>query len=199
MLGRIHEFLNSDVSRLAINASSDDPSDPELVFPGSFNPLHPGHLGMAAYATRRFERQVVFEISVTNVDKPPLRAEELGQRLRQFSEATVWLTKAPTFAEKSSVFPGATFLLGADTVRRLTDIAYYRDEQHFAESINQIVQANCRIVAFGRLCDGTFLSAEMLTAPPILMEIMDFVPEAEFRCDVSSAQLRAVRKHDEDC
>ena len=62
----------------------------------------------------------MFELSVTNVDKPALPSAEICRRLRQFTWRTeVWVTRAPTFAEKASVFPGAIFVVGADTAERI--------------------------------------------------------------------------------
>jgi nicotinamide mononucleotide (NMN) deamidase PncC len=48
-----------------------------LVFPGSFDPLHEGHLRMAIVAQEIAERPIDFEMSVTNVDKPSLDALEM--------------------------------------------------------------------------------------------------------------------------
>src|SRR5262249_4183844 len=47
---------------------------PRSVLPGSFNPLHDGHLLLARVAEEMTGAPVAFEISVTNVDKPPLAA-----------------------------------------------------------------------------------------------------------------------------
>src|SRR5262245_32927137 len=88
---------------------------PAVVLPGSFNPLHDGHLSLARVAEEIRQQPVAFEISVTNVDKPPLAASEVRNRLAQFAwRARVELTRAPTFLEKSRLFPGATFVLGAE-------------------------------------------------------------------------------------
>ena len=39
---------------------------------------------MADIASQYCKRPVEFELSVTNVDKPPLSSEEVGQRIQQF-------------------------------------------------------------------------------------------------------------------
>ena len=68
---------------------------PPLLMPGSFNPLHTGHVLLARVAEELKQQPVAFEISVTNVDKPPLAGETVRQRLSQFAwKWPVELTRA---------------------------------------------------------------------------------------------------------
>ena len=186
----IEQFLSSDSQGICIGV--DDPQTPKLVFPGSFNPLHEGHVGMANYASELSQTPVAFEISVSNVDKPDLTAAALLKRARQFAsfQNDVWLTKAPTFSMKADIFPRATFVLGADTMRRLIDPAYYQGEEAFIAAVNQISAAGCKLLAFGRLIDGTFLDSTQFPMPETLKSIIHFIPEQEFRCDISSTDIR---------
>src|SRR5262249_46463895 len=97
-----------------------DATRPWLLVPGAFNPLHGGHRALAALAERLERRPAAFELSVANVDKPELPIEEVRRRLRQFvGHAPVWLTRAARFVDKATLFPGATFVVGADTAERL--------------------------------------------------------------------------------
>ena len=57
-------------------------AQPLLLFPGSFNPLHEGHVLLARVAEELRQQPLAFEISVTNVDKPPLAGETVRRRLR---------------------------------------------------------------------------------------------------------------------
>ena len=103
---------------------------PLVLLPGSFNPLHSGHVLLARVAEELRQQPVVFEISVTNVDKPPLTGETVRQRLAQFAwKWPVELTRAPTFVEKSRLFPKVTFVIGADTAERLVAPKYYGDDE----------------------------------------------------------------------
>ena len=53
------------------------------VLPGSFNPLHRGHTRLASAASAVLGARVAYEISITNVDKPPLELEEVRRRVAQ--------------------------------------------------------------------------------------------------------------------
>ncbi len=71
-----------------------------------------------------------WEISVRNVDKPPLDYLEIGQRVAQIpADEEVWLTRAATFDEKSRLFPGATFIVGVDTLQRIVEPRYYGNDR----------------------------------------------------------------------
>jgi hypothetical protein len=79
---------------------------PLVLLPGSFNPVHAGHVMLARVAEELRQQPLAFEISVTNVDKPPLAGETVRHRLAQFAwKSPVELTRAPTFLEKSRLFP----------------------------------------------------------------------------------------------
>ena len=81
---------------------------PGLLLPGSFNPIHIGHREMMAKGTERTGRTGAYELSVTNVDKPPLEKSEVLLRLEQFgADETVVLTRAETFQKKARCCPGA--------------------------------------------------------------------------------------------
>src|SRR5437763_52476 len=74
------ELLAGEAAAVQVSGA---PTAPRLVFPGAFNPLHEGHRQMAKVAARRLGAAVAFELSITNVDKPPLDFIEMQQRTNQ--------------------------------------------------------------------------------------------------------------------
>ena len=129
----IDQLLAGELDRVTVQPDGQmmlSAPPPPVLLPGSFNPLHEGHVLLARVAEELRQQPVAFEISVTNVDKPPLSGETVRHRLAQFAgKSPVELTRAPTFVEKSRLFPGTTFVIGADTAERLFAPKYYGDDE----------------------------------------------------------------------
>ncbi len=168
----------------------------KAVFPGAFNPPHEAHLRMAAIAEQRLGGPVTWEASIINVDKPPLDFLAIRDRVEALREVSpsqpIALTRAATFREKAELFPGATFVVGADTLARIADPRYYGgDAKRRVEAVAHIAAQGCRFLAFGRAAGGRFQALADLDLPPALRALCDEVPAADFRADISSTELRA--------
>jgi hypothetical protein len=173
-----------------LNGENDRPS---LLVSGSFNPVHEGHWGLAAAATRLTGRTAAFELSVLNVDKGLLAVEEIRRRLDSLAwRITVWLTRAPTFAEKALLFPGAIFAVGADTAARIVSPKYYGDRtDRLAQALALIRQQGCRFLVAGRQdAERGFVALEKLNLPETYRDLFSAIPEKHCRFDISSTQLR---------
>ncbi len=166
-------------------------STPVILFPGAFNPPHWGHERMASLAAARYGARVTFELSITNVDKPPLDFIELSDRLEQLAGRDVLVTRAARFVEKARLAPGCTFVVGVDTIERIGDPSYYGgDSTRRDAAIAAIAHEGCRFLVFGRFLSGRFLTLSDVSVLPALRTLCDFVSESEFHADVSSTDLR---------
>lgn len=164
---------------------------PKLLLPGAFNPLHWGHERMAELASARYNTPVTFELSILNVDKPPLDFIELEDRLKQLAGRNVLVSRAATFVEKAGLIPGCVFVVGIDTLRRIAEPRYYgNDPARRDAAISAIARKGCRFLAFGRQVEGRFITLSQADIPTALRALCDEVPEAEFHADVSSTELR---------
>ena len=104
----------------------------DLIFPGSFNPIHTAHAEIAKIAKKITGKPVTFEISISNVDKPRVDFLDVQSRINNICAKTdFWnhydssvegfvITDAPLFKQKAQLFKNSTFIIGYDTYSRLT-------------------------------------------------------------------------------
>lgn len=185
------QLLSAGTDVVAADGGPGRPTAGRLVFPGSFDPLHDGHRAMARVAEEIAEQPVEHELSIVNVDKPALDYMEMRSRAGQFADRTLWLTRAATFLEKLDIFPGGTFVMGADTYLRLADPRYYGGSaEAAARAVREIAGRVRGLVVFGRVRDGVFQDPGQLDVPQALRDVSYFVSQREFRVDISSTELR---------
>ncbi len=166
---------------------------PRLLLPGSFNPLHAGHISLAETAAKLTGSSAAFELTIVNADKPPLSVEEARRRVAQFTwKAPVWLTRAPTFAAKAELFPGAVFVIGADTAERILQPRFYGgSEDDLDRAMNELRHRNCQFLVAGRVnVEGKFIDLDSLNIPMKYRDLFIPIPASRFRIDLSSTQLR---------
>ncbi len=200
----IDRLLGGELDRVTVQPDGHmmlSASQPLVLFPGSFNPMHDGHVLLARVAEELRQQPVAFEISVTNVDKPPLAAETVRHRVTQFAwKSPVELTRAPTFLEKSRLFPGTTFVVGADTAERLFGPRYYGDDEarmHMA--LEEIANTGSSFLVAVRIdAAGRVRALTDMPVPRRYADLFTEIPEHHFRFDISSSEIRARRRADAD-
>ena len=185
---RIASFRQDERGRL-----SEGPVPAGAVLPGSFDPLHRGHVELARAAADILDTEVAFELSVSNVDKPVIGLDELERRLAQFTgigEALV--TSAATFVEKARILPKPIFVIGADTAPRVVDRKYYGGgRREMLAALEELSGAGCRFLVAGRSGGaGVFVSLADVEIPIEYRHMFEAIPESRYRVDISSSELR---------
>lgn len=159
------------------------------ILAGSFNPLHTGHENLRRAADRFVQLETIFELSVSNVDKPSLSEHEIGARLCQF-DTPVLLTNAPVFTRKAELFPGSTFVVGYDTAERILDPKYYDGSTGLYRALAGIRDLDCRFLVAARLTRGRLCANSDLPTPAGFADMFEAIPESKFREDISSTAIR---------
>jgi hypothetical protein len=168
---------------------------PLVLLPGSFNPVHAGHVLLARVAEELKQQPLAFEISVTNVDKPPLEGKTVRDRLTQFAwKSPVELTRAPTFVEKSRLFPRTTFVIGADTAERLVAPKYYGDDEVLMHvALEEIANSGGSFLVAVRIdAAGRLRALSDIPVPRRYVDLFTEIPEQRFRLDTSSSKIRSL-------
>jgi hypothetical protein len=195
--GRAHQLQQGEIDFFGLHAHGEfvTPSErPQVILSGSFNPLHDGHLGMAQAVTQLLGRPVAFELSAVNVDKPPLPATTMLDRIAQFAgRYAVFVSNAPTYLLKARLYPGCTFVVGYDTAVRIFDPRYYQNShEQMVAALGEIRQRGCAFLVAGRVDSrGVFHSLADLAVPPAFADLFRPLPAELFRKDISSSLLRA--------
>lgn len=179
-----------------------------VILPGSFNPVHIGHRRLLEAAVDYLRSRDggllssvtgAYELSVRNADKPPLSADVVRRRLREFiEEERVIVSNAPLFTEKAALYPtGTTFVVGYDTAIRLVLPKYYGGTEEMIRSFVKIAMKGCSFLVGARYDSNTgkVRTLDDIEIPPVLKDLFAPIPVGQFREDISSTEIRATRSN----
>jgi hypothetical protein len=117
-------------------------------------------------------------------------------RVTQFAwKSPVELTRAPTFVEKSRLFPGTTFVVGADTAERLFGPRYYGDDElRMHAALEEIGNSGSTFLVAVRIdAERRVRTLNDIPVPRRYADLFTEIPEHRFRLDISSSEIRAGR------
>lgn len=174
------------------------------LYPGSWAPLHAGHLNIAQYVERVYNTCVLFELCKTTYDKGKLTKNAIDERVSQFHNLgrKVVVTDNSSFVRKSLnasfYLPSAGFsclsnvhkffVVGYDSISRIDDKKYYFDSEVEKNRCIQIIKDNgWKFLVFPR----KGLLTENLS--PEIAELCIFHREYQ-ETDISSTQIREAKR-----
>ncbi|HYP98503.1 MAG TPA: hypothetical protein VER96_07510 [Polyangiaceae bacterium] len=166
--------------RLSLDALGAGP-----IFPGAFNPPHPGHFG----AANACEQAPTFMICASPPNKPALSLAELLQRAKMLHGRRRAFTENDSFyIEKARRFPQRAILIGADALERLLD---ERWGVPIVPMLKEFAALGTRFLVFGRRMGDAFVGAtEVLEAASVPNDARALFVEIAGRWDASSTALR---------
>ncbi|GMH01919.1 hypothetical protein Nepgr_003758 [Nepenthes gracilis] len=164
----LSQLLNGEICSKVYNFSSEaypPNSERKTILPGSFNPLHDGHLKLLDVASSICDGHPCFEISAVNADKPPLTISQIKERVTQFEKI--------------------------DTAVRLINPKYYDGNyEKMIEILLRCKNTGCTFLVGGRNVDGIFKVLEDIDIPDVLKDMFISIPAEKFRMDISSTEIR---------
>ncbi len=100
----------------------------------------------------------------------------------------IFVTDTPLFAEKAIIFPDSTFIVGADTMKRLFDPRYYRPEDDLSSLLELFRKQGIDFLVFSR-------KGIPIEIPADVEPIITIVSEDEYSDDgISSTQIRNLQQ-----
>ena len=146
---------------------------------------------MLKVAQEMTSQTCAFELAVRNADKPSLDYLTLNERIAGIGDTPLWLTNTPTFEGKAALFPHTTFVLGVDTLIRIGEPRFYQNHMDLLQAALDTFDAcDSHFLVFGRDLGDGFVALDELDLPDQLMTRCTAVPEAVYRRDISSSEIR---------
>jgi len=154
-----------------------------VVFPGTFNPLHIGHIRMAEIVEETYGLEVVFELSLSTADKGTVDVNQVMSKASQFLGRWPVLisgNKNNLLIDKARMYKPEGFIVGEDTLERLIDPFYYHhDAKLMDEVFEEFSILGVKLYTFRRQISESHI-----------IQLMDMTTVVSEEFDISSTEIR---------
>jgi nicotinic acid mononucleotide adenylyltransferase/methanogenic corrinoid protein MtbC1 len=168
-----------------------------IIFPGSYNFIHLGHISIFNKVSEIYDIQrglhdkISFEISTKNADKGSINFKDLKNRLdeiqKQIPDAKTYITNKSLFIEKARQFPNCKFIVGYDTFSRIGNVKYYKNEQDMLDCFAEFKKLGTKFILAHRNSNNE----DIKKLPDTLRELIEIVIDTNI-C-LSSTEIRNMK------
>ena len=160
------------------------PDTAVVLFPGTFDPPHPGHFGMADTLERVTGHRPVFCLTLDPPHKAPIGSVDILQRVKLLRGRDVFFAAGDKlYLDKARRHPGRSFLMGSDALVRMLDPKWC-PVQPMLESFQQL---GTHFYVVGRDVEVGDQWIDAIGIPAAFRSLFSVLPG---RYDVSSSALR---------
>lgn len=152
----VHPYFTTEGKRLTAAPKK------MVLYPGSYNPPHPGHLNVAKEVEHVTRLPVVFAVTADGPHKAPLKLQDLLKRARGLRGKNRLFTRGDAlFIDKARVFQETPIAMGADALRNMLDPKWGTD---IKQMLIEFAQLGTQFYVSSRPENGTILTLEDVLA-----------------------------------